>query len=416
MKPFIFFALVLIFVFQSLIAGKSYDYPNYVVIGAFASRDNAMKFTGQAVKSNFDAHFDVNPNRNLYYVFVMVTDDRPKAIAEATRLRKVTSYFDAWVYQGAIGDNHVIGESGGNSDVNPLSGEVIEVIGETQAVYTASNEEASPPSPDVIRGTGSSDPAGMAVAAAERPTRRALSEAMTREELAGRNFIFEVTRGVDGASMDVEIEMIDPQRSRKIGSYRANEPVVVTVPQGNNANVSFACALMGYRKLQKDFDFNSPAGQGIMEDEEGNIVVPFELVRLQKGDIAVMYNVFFYKDAAVMRPESRYEVTHLLTMLNENHQYRIKLHGHTNGKAHGRIISMGETRNFFSLTGSTNGTGSAKKLSEERAKTIQEYLMSHGISEERIEIKAWGGKRPIHDKDGARAQENVRVEVEILND
>ena len=31
-----------------------------------------------------------------------------------------------------------------------------------------------------------------------------------------------------------------------------------------------------------------------------------------------MYNVFFFKDAAVMRPESRYEITSLLEMLKEN--------------------------------------------------------------------------------------------------
>jgi hypothetical protein len=33
-----------------------------------------------------------------------------------------------------------------------------------------------------------------------------------------------------------------------------------------------------------------------------------------------------------------------------------------------------------------------------------------------MEIKAWGGKRPIHDKMSNRAQENVRVEIEILQD
>jgi outer membrane protein OmpA-like peptidoglycan-associated protein len=143
-------------------------------------------------------------------------------------------------------------------------------------------------------------------------------------------------------------------------------------------------------------------------------VLPFELVRLQKGDIAVMYNVFFYKDAAVMRPESRFEVDNLLQMLKENSQYKIRIHGHTNGNSHGKIITMGETRNFFSLTGSSEGFGSAKKLSFERAAAIKAYLVENGIADNRMEIKAWGGKRPIHDKNAARAQENVRVEVEIL--
>jgi outer membrane protein OmpA-like peptidoglycan-associated protein len=130
-----------------------------------------------------------------------------------------------------------------------------------------------------------------------------------------------------------------------------------------------------------------------------------------------MYNVYFFKDAAIMRPESRYEVTSLLDMLNENQKYKIKLHGHTNGNAAGKIISMDKgSENFFSLTNTRDGLGSAKQLSEERADVIRKYMISNGIDASRIEIKAWGGKRPLQDKHSARAQENVRVEVEILED
>jgi hypothetical protein len=31
-------------------------------------------------------------------------------------------------------------------------------------------------------------------------------------------------------------------------------------------------------------------------------------------------------------------------------------------------------------------------------------------------IKAWGGKKPVQNKNSAKAQENVRVEIEILED
>jgi outer membrane protein OmpA-like peptidoglycan-associated protein len=130
-----------------------------------------------------------------------------------------------------------------------------------------------------------------------------------------------------------------------------------------------------------------------------------------------MYNVYFFKDAAIMRPESRYEVTSLLDMLKENPKYKIKLHGHTNGGAAGKIISMSKgSENFFSLNDTRDGFGSAKQLSEERADVIRSYMIKNGIEAPRIELKAWGGKRPLHDKHSARAQENVRVEVEILED
>jgi outer membrane protein OmpA-like peptidoglycan-associated protein len=141
------------------------------------------------------------------------------------------------------------------------------------------------------------------------------------------------------------------------------------------------------------------------------------MARLKKGDIAVMYNVYFFKDASVMRPESRYEVNSLLDMLNENPKYKIRIHGHTNGNATGKIISMDkDTQNFFSLNDTKEGFGTAKQLSEERATIIRDYLTSNGIDAKRMEIKAWGGKKPIHDKLSTRAQENVRVEIEILQD
>jgi outer membrane protein OmpA-like peptidoglycan-associated protein len=124
--------------------------------------------------------------------------------------------------------------------------------------------------------------------------------------------------------------------------------------------------------------------------------------------------VFFYNDAAVMLPESKFELNSLLQMMQENPAYKIRLHGHTNGNYHGKIIVMGETKNFFSLTGSKNTQGSAKDLSQARAEIIKDYLVSNGIEAGRIEVKAWGGKRPIYDKHSANAKRNVRVEVEIL--
>ena len=96
---------------------------------------------------------------------------------------------------------------------------------------------------------------------------------------------------------------------------------------------------------------------------------------------------------------------------------KIKIHGHTNGGASGKIIGMGkDSDNFFSLNNTSESIGSAKKLSGERAEIIKQFLVSNGVSEKRMEVKAWGGKRPIHDKHATRAQENVRVEIEILED
>ena len=117
-----------------------------------------------------------------------------------------------------------------------------------------------------------------------------------------------------------------------------------------------------------------------------------------------------------MRPESRYEVQSLVDMLKENPKYKIKIHGHTNGNASGKIIAAKEGGDLFSLNDTNDGYGSAKKLSEARARIIEQYLLREGITPSRMQVKAWGGKRPIYEKNSNQAQSNVRVEIEILED
>jgi outer membrane protein OmpA-like peptidoglycan-associated protein len=408
MKKFILFARVgllftLVFLQPAIGARQqtsSPEYPNYVVIGAFAIEKNAVKFTDQANAMNFHAQFDLNPNRKLFYVYVLSTNDHDQAIAEALRLRKETKYDDAWVYHGAIGKNSEGHPSG--TDINPVNEKPLTVVSPQE------NREPEPvestPEDSVFTQT-----------APATDTKPKLTEAtLTDEEVAGKNFVFTLFRAEDGKVVEGEVDVVDSEKSRKMASYKGNTPVKISAPAGKTGNVSFVCEAFGYRKAQIEFSFKNPE-QSLSLDEQGNIVIPFELMRLRKGDIAVMYNVFFFKDAAVMRPESRFEVNSLLDMLKENPAYKIKVHGHTNGNASGKIISMGEAKNFFALTGTQEGFGSAKKLSAERASAIKEYLVSNGIEESRMEVKAWGGKRPLHDKHATRAQENVRVEIEILS-
>jgi outer membrane protein OmpA-like peptidoglycan-associated protein len=102
-------------------------------------------------------------------------------------------------------------------------------------------------------------------------------------------------------------------------------------------------------------------------------------------------------------------------MMKENMHYRIRLHGHTNGNARGTILTMGPSQEFFSLADDIKKTtGSAKELSNQRAKVIKDWLVSQGITEDRVEVKAWGGGRMLHDQHSVNAKKNVRVDVEIL--
>lgn len=372
---------------------------NYVVIGAFAVHKNAMRFTSYAKKKKFQARYEMNPNRNLYYVYVLKTDDLSSAVDAATQLREKTEFYDAWVYKGAFrlqSEHPEMTVRVVNKDINPVS----------EVNY------AGPPYQQPLIET--------AQTVVEEPVLEKEKEEVKIEDegdnsVEEKSFIFELVRANDNRIIEGEVEVIDTDRSRKMGSFKSHMPVTVSSPKSKSGKISVIPQAFGYRKVQKDFDFANPEGEDIARDSSNNIVVPFELIRLQKGDISVMYNVYFYKDAGIMRPESKYEVNSLLDMMKENPNYKIRIHGHTNGNAPGKIISLEKgATNFFSLTGAKEGFGSAKQLSQERAHTILEYLASNGIDPKRMQIKAWGGKRPIHDKNSTKANENVRVEVEIL--
>lgn len=393
---------------------------NYVVIGAFSIPKNAIEFTNNVKQSNPTAEFSINPLRKLFYVYVLTTTDIETAFNEAKKLRQ-GGFSDAWVFSGVLGDDQEDTSKG--TDTNPITRKSIEKVevsdknaaeptnassseNDTAALPTESNllttktEITSPSIPTV-----SSTPPSVPVSVIEEV------------EAGSKKFLFKVfTNNQKEIQGDIDVMDLDKTKPRKVASYRANETVNVK-PANKSGNVSFVCEVFGYRKIQTVANFNQPEATEGITVEEDKTVVPFELVRLKKGDFAVMYNVYFFNDAGIMRPESKYEVNSLLDMLKENPKYKIKIHGHTNGNSHGKVISMGDSKNFFAITADIKeGFGSAKKLSEERALVIQNYLISQGVDPSRMQVKAWGGKKPVYDEDHALASANVRVEIEILED
>lgn len=569
---------------------------NHVVIGAFASRENAIHFTDEAKSNRLDAKFDLNPLRELYYVYVLNTDDRVSAFAEARKLRKESRYWDTWVFFGTLGEMlsaseavavnskpatgfaEVTDDSGvvieqpqekGNveqvaaevkaysmkeeptgldldrltstaqteeqkqhyqtlkevkasiskldestkvivvndddegrqtlrslgydvEDGKPLTGffdsknnillvnateskadepfheglkpvvkflkrknpELFESLAEkamtiqhpTQGktygeIYATKEEalanvmadvsvgyferskdrkeEALNLMADVLKSLGVDTSIEQALSPVHLKTTAsnlaiAVREATGFDAEGNRKFLFNIYNTRNLKKINGEVDLV-AENGRKIASYEGNQPVLVKQADASG-NIVLACEVLGYRKLLYKLNYDNPfLTAGVTKGDDDEAVVSFGLVRLEKGDIAVMYNVYFFKDAAVMRPESQYEINNLLDMMKENEKYRIMIHGHTNGNAAGKIITMGESKNYFSLKDTKEGRGSAKKLSEERATVISEYLADQGVESSRMEIKAWGGKRPLYDKNHSQAHTNVRVEIEIID-
>jgi outer membrane protein OmpA-like peptidoglycan-associated protein len=421
MKPSPFFCRALLVVCLSLsvdllathsLSISKDSLPSYVVIGAFAQHRNAVRFTAHAAKNfQLKASFELNPTRNLYYVYCLVTNDRSQAIAEVNRLRSETELQDAWVYSGSLG-KAIVGQV--SKEVNPITDRAVEnaVMQDSEAVEDAQVVVAKD-EPQPIR-----EEVAEPVVASEV---RDQTPPVTEEEAnaPGKPFIFKLTRMADKKVISTgEIEVVDPDKAKLIKKVDANVPVKIIDAKNKSGKIMVVAQATGYRKVQREINYNTTlADSAISMDAVGRTVVPFEMVRLKKGDIAILYNVFYFRDAAIMRPESRYEVDALVDMMRENPNCVIRLHGHTNGNHAGKIIYWDETSSdMFSLNGSRVGYGSAKELSGARAAAIQAYLISQGIDASRCSVVAWGGKKAIHDKLSARAQENIRVEIEIVKD
>jgi outer membrane protein OmpA-like peptidoglycan-associated protein len=385
---------------------------SYVVIGAFSKQQNALNFVSHASsKLRLQVQVEMNPVRQLYYVYCLSTHNKKEAFAEAKRLRKETELQDAWVYHGALGDNPVRAAS---LETAPVEKTTIAPAASTESTPVLI-EEVTPPVVEEKTVEAAPQPA------VEEPQASVAIEPMPEpveeETGTGNPFYFKLTRLVDQKPVLGSIDVINPDKAVKNSTHESNKNVRVPIVETKSGKVTLVAQAFGYRKYQRDITFLSPEkDSAVTIDQNGRAIVPMELVRLKKGDFAIMYNVFFFRDAAIMRPESKFEVSALVAMMKENPKCVIRIHGHTNGNHAGKIIFRGSTTDYFSLTGSRDGFGSAKELSGARAEAIKEYLVSEGVEEKRLLVKAWGGKKSIHKKTSARAAENVRVEVEIVED
>ena len=375
---------------------------NYVVIGAFANKGNAIQLAKRA-----KAQVDVNPIKQLFYVFILKTDDHEAALAEALRLQGQTEFKDAWVFSG------VLGEGGSGEDI---------VVSKKEPEIKPQNIEQQNLEPQKVETTGIITPEPV-IETPKEETEEELKEEPKSEakdialdpKANTKDFYFLVTRESGDKINGAEITAIDPKTQFKQGQFEGNKNVTMKAIN-NSGDVRFECDLAGYRKIIQTINFKTPVEDDGITIKDNRITIPFQLVRLKKGDHAILYNVFFYKDAALMRPESKFDLDGLLGMMQENDKYKIRIHGHTNGNAAGKILEVGESGNYFTLSGAKEGAGSARKLSEKRADVIKNYLVKNGVSPERMTIKAWGGKNPIYDKHSNQAAANVRVEVEVIEE
>ena len=369
----------------------------YVVVAAYAEtkEEIAALYVNKLKAEGYDANYGFNSSRHLYFVYLKYFTNLKEGIIEMQATRKRGKFTDAWV--------------------RVIPGDIKPVEEEAPQLQQSDQPEVSQPADSVI----SVD----SLAVESEQEEKELEEVILQADpfsLSNTEVFLSLFNATNNRIVDGKVQIVDTERARLISEVEGNEYSNLPDPKSSSGQLSLISEVFGYRKVQYELNYNKTLAdtvQPYLELIGTTFVVYFDLVRYRKGDIATLYNVYFYNDAAVMLPESKYQLNSLLQMMQEE-SYRIRLHGHTNGSYHGKIIAMGPSRNYFSVSSGDTQTrvGSAKTLSELRAQIIKDYLVDNGIDASRIEIKAWGGKRPLYDKNSLNARRNVRVEVEILKE
>lgn len=160
----------------------------------------------------------------------------------------------------------------------------------------------------------------------------------------------------------------------------------IILPVGHKYNIKIES--LGYIYSNEIFD----AGK-ITEFRETEKI--FESVPIEEGTIVKLNNIYFELSRSDLKPESYPELDKVVSFLFENPGLKIEIGGHTDNTGNDKI----------------NDT-----LSENRAKTVRNYIVSHGIQPDRIEYKGYGSRKPVASNDTPEGWAlNRRVEFTVLD-
>jgi OmpA-OmpF porin, OOP family len=162
-----------------------------------------------------------------------------------------------------------------------------------------------------------------------------------------------------------------------------------------NKNYSIRASADKFFAISENLNLDSLVKAGYKEIHKDLYLVPIEV-----GQVFRLNNVFFDFDKYSLRPESFVELDRVVKFLNDYPTIEIEMSAHTDSKG----------SDEYNMT-----------LSDNRAKSVREYILSKGIAAARIISKGYGETKPVAanaNADGTDNPEgrqlNRRVEFTIL--
>lgn len=128
--------------------------------------------------------------------------------------------------------------------------------------------------------------------------------------------------------------------------------------------------------------------------EYTELTVDLYLSPIEKGEVIRLNNIFFEFNKADLKSDSNNELDRLVNILLKQPELKIQIGGHTDDVG-------SEAYNL--------------NLSDDRAKSVLNYLVSKGVKREQLESKGYGESKPeVKNEDDASRARNRRVEFKVL--
>lgn len=197
-----------------------------------------------------------------------------------------------------------------------------------------------------------------------------------------------VTSSTAQRPMAATVELFDLKLNKLISQVSSDSVTgqyLMVLPGGSQYALHVAAP--GYLFFSLHFDYETTRDQ---EPISKNV----ELVPVQRNATVVLNNIFFDVNQFELRPESISELNEVIKFMMANEKLRVEISGHTDNTG---------TESFN------------QQLSEKRAQSVANYLISNKIQASRIQIRGYGSKRPILPNETAEnRQQNRRIEFKIL--
>lgn len=343
----------------------------YVVVGAFAANESASEFKGNAEGQVSDTIYTLSRKDDVLEFYLLRTSDKASAIRKTLQLKDA---IDSWDDSG------------------------------TQTIRVNANTAAPEDVSDATSSSGS-------------PAAKAANAGAVPAPPVGKYFKFRI-ESPEGQPLPGKVHHIDFEEGRELAVYKTDTFIDLLRPGQTDEPMAIVCSRFGYKEIEKYIDYANPSStdDDAYVDAQGTWVIPYKLERVEAGDVSVMYNVSFYKDAAIMRKSSQVDLDELVRMMHKNPYYEITVHAYCNGRNKRKITGMGSEKNYFDVAGAIELMGSAKDLTALRAEAVRSYLIDNGIDPKRVSVFSWGGSDMLVQADSRHASINDRIEIEFTRD